>query len=165
MLLRSCYPYDYIDEWEKFNETSLLEKEEFYSKPNLQHITDSDYMHAERVWKKFEIKNLSEYHDLYIESDTLLLADVFENWRKICLEIHQLDPAKFFSAPGLAWQAVLKKAKVKLELLTDTDMQLMSEKGVRGGICHSFNRYATANNQYMKIIIKVKNRHILNIGM
>ena len=79
MLLRSCYPYDYIDEWEKFNETSLLEKEEFYSKPNLQHITDSDYMHAERVWKKFEIKNLSEYHDLYIESDTLLLADVFEN--------------------------------------------------------------------------------------
>ena len=164
MLLRSCYPYDYIDEWEKFNETSLLEKEEFYSKPNLQHITDSDYMHAERVWKKFEIKNLSEYHDLYIESDTLLLADVFENWRKICLEIHQLDPAKFFSAPGLAWQAVLKKAKVKLELLTDTDMQLMSEKGVRGGICHSFNRYATANNQYMKIIIKVKNRKYWDVN-
>ena len=94
----------------------MLEKEEFYSKPNLEHIADSDYIHAERVWKTFEIKHLSEYHDLYLESDTLLLADVFENLREICLEMHQLDPADFFSAPGLAWQAVLKKDRGKTRI-------------------------------------------------
>ena len=88
-------------------------------------------MDGKRVCKDFEIKNVGEYHDLYLKSDTLLLADVFENFRKMCLKIYQLDPAKFFSAPGLAWQAALKKTEVKLELLTDTDMLLMVEKGIR----------------------------------
>ena len=89
-----------------------------------------------RVFKDFEIKNLGEYHDLYLKSDTLLLADVFENFSKMCLNIYQLDPAKFLSAPGLAWQAALKKTVVKLELLTDIDMLLMVEKGIRGGTYH-----------------------------
>ena len=88
-------------------------------------------MDGKRVCKDFEIKNVGEYHDLYLKSDTLLLADVFENFRKMCLKIYQLDPAKFFSATGLAWQAALKKTEVKLELLTDTDMLLMVEKGIR----------------------------------
>ena len=88
-------------------------------------------MDGKRVCKDFEIKNVGEYHDLYLKSDTLLLADVFENFRKTCLKIYQLDPAKFLSAPGLAWQAALKKTEVKLELLTDTDMLLMVEKGIR----------------------------------
>ena len=103
----------------------------------MEDITDADYMRGKRVRKDFEIKNLGEYHDLYLKSDTLLLADVFENFRKMCLKIHQSDPVKFLSSPGLAWQAALKKTKVKLELLTDIDMLLMVKKGIREGICHA----------------------------
>ena len=96
-----------MDDWEKFNETTLPEKEEFYSNLSMEEITDADYMHGKRVCKDFEIKNLGQYYDLYLKSDTLLLADVFENLRKMCLKIYQLNPAKFLSAPGLAWQAGL----------------------------------------------------------
>ena len=126
-----------MDDSEKFSETTLPEREEFYSNLNLEETTDADYMHGKRVCKDFEIKNFGEYHDLYLKSDTLILPDVFENFRKMCLKIYQLDPAKFLSAPGLAWQAALKKTKVKLDLLTDTDMLLMVEKGIRRLICHS----------------------------
>ena len=104
MLLRKgAYPYEYMDEWEKFKETTLPEKEEFYSNLNMEVITDADYIHAKRVCKDFEIKNVGEDHDLYLKSDTLLLADVFENFGKICLKIYHLDPVKFLSAPGSAW--------------------------------------------------------------
>ena len=120
-----------MDDWEKFNETTLPEKE-FYSNLNMEDITDAAYIHAKRVCKDFEIKNLGEYHDLYLKSDTLLLADVFENFRKMCLKIYHLDPVIFLSAPGLAWQVALKKTEVKLELLTDIDMLLMVEKRIRG---------------------------------
>ena len=150
LLGKGIYLYEYMDDWEKFNETSLPVKEDFYSHLNMEDITDADYAHAKRVCKDFEIKNLGEYHDLYVQSNTLLLADVFENFRNMCLKIYELDPAKFLSAPGLAWQAALKKTKVKLDLLTDIDMLLMVEKGIRGGICHSIYRYAKANNKYMK---------------
>ena len=108
---KRVYPYEYMDDWEKFNETSLPEKENFYSNLNMEDITDADYAHAKRVCKDFEIKNLGEYYDLYVQSDTLLLADVFENFRNMCLKIYKLDPAKFISAPGLAWQAALKRLK------------------------------------------------------
>ena len=113
---KGVYPYEYIDDWEKFNQTSLHEKEDFYSNLNMEDITDADYAHAKIVCKDFEIKNLGEYHDLYGQSNTLLLAHVFENFKNMCLEIYDLDPAKFLSAPGLAWQASLKKTKVKLDL-------------------------------------------------
>ena len=102
---------------------------------------------------------------MYLKIDTLILADVFENFRKTCLKIYQLDPAKFLSAPGLAWQAALKNTEVKLELLTDIDMLLMAEKGISGGICNAIHRYVKANNNYIKIKIKIKNCHILNIGI
>ena len=102
---------------------------------NLENITDKDYPRAKKIWDVFEIKNLGEYHDLYVQSDTLLLADIFENFRNMCLNIYELDPVYFASAPGLAWQACLKKAKVELELLTDYDMILMTEKGIRCGTC------------------------------
>ena len=98
----------------------------------------------------FRIKNLGEYHDLYVQSDTLLLADVFENFRDNCMEIYELDTAHFLPAPGLSWQACLKKKKVNLELLTDIDMLLMIEKGIRCGICQAIHRHAKANNKYMK---------------
>ena len=102
------------------------------------------------MWGVFEIKNLGEYRDLYVKSDTLLLSDVFENFRNKSIEMYELDPIYFVSSPGLAWQACLKKARVKLELLTDYDMLLMIEKGIRGGICQATHRYAKANNKYMK---------------
>ena len=88
-----------------------------------------------KVWEAFKIKNLGEYHNLYVQCDTLLLADVFENFRDKCIERYELDPAHFLSAPGLAWQACLTKTKGELELLTNTDTLLMAEKGIRGGIC------------------------------
>ena len=117
-----------MDGWEKFNEMSLTEKEDFYSHLNMEDITDADYPHAKRVCKDFEIKNLGEYHDLHVQSHTLFLADV-------------LVP----SAPGLEWQAALKK----LDLITHIDMLLIVEKGIRGGIRHSIYRNAKANNKYM----------------
>ena len=133
---------------ERFNETSLPNKESFYSNLNIENIDDIDYRHGNNVFKRFKLKNLGEYHDLYVQSDTLLLADVFENFRNMCIEVYELDPAHFLSLP--AWQACLKKTSVKLELLTDYDMLLMEEEGIRGGICHAIHRYAKANNKYMK---------------
>ena len=102
------------------------------------------------VWNTFNIKNVGEYHDLYVQSDKLLLADVFENFRDKCIEIYELNPAQFLSAPGLAWQACLKKTEVKLELLTDNDMLLMFEKGIRGEMCQVSHHYVKANNEYLK---------------
>ncbi|KAL9979269.1 hypothetical protein ACROYT_G016908 [Oculina patagonica] len=128
------YPYEYMDSWERFNETSLPEKEKFYSKLNDEHITDEEYEHANSVWKTFGCKTLGDYHDLYIETDVTLLADVFENFRNICKEKYELDPANYFTSPGLSWDALLKKTGVQLELLTDYDMHLFVERGIRGGI-------------------------------
>ena len=125
-------------------------KKAFYSELNLVDITDKDYAQAQKVFEEFKLKDLGDYHDLYVQSDTLLLADVFENFRNKCIEKHELDPAHFLSAPRLAWQACFKKTGVKLELLTDIDMLLMVEKSIRGGICHAIHRYAKANNKYMK---------------
>ena len=150
LLARGVFPYEDMDNWEKFDETTLPPKEDFYSELSLEGISHEDYAHAQQVWSVFEIRNRGEYHDLYVQSDTLLLADVFENFRNKCLEIYELDPIYFVSAPGLAWQACLKKTEVKLELLTDYDMILMIEKGIRGGICQATHRHAKANNKYMK---------------
>ena len=146
LLRKGVYPYEYMDSWKRFKEESLPDKEYFYSELNKEHISDSDYEHAKNVFKKY-CKNLGEYHDLYVQSNTARLADVFENFRDKCIEIYKLDPAHFLSAPGLAWQ---KKTEVKLELLTDIDMSLMYEKGTRGGMCQASYRYAKANNKYMK---------------
>ena len=109
LLRKGVYPYEYMDSWERFNETSLPPKESFYSELNLEDISDKDYLHAQKVWDVFEIRNLGEYHDLYVQTDTLLLADVYEKFRDKCIEIYGLDPSYFLSAPGLAWQACLKK--------------------------------------------------------
>ena len=156
LLRKGVCPYEYMDAWEKNNETTLPEKEEFYSSLNMEDITDADCMNSKRVCKNFEIKNKREYHELYLKSDALLLADVFENFRKMCLKIYELDPVKFLSAPGLAWQAVLKKTEVKLGLLTNIDILLIVEKGIKEGICHAICRYANANNKYVKDFDKNK---------
>ena len=120
----------------------------------MEDITDADYGHAISVCKDFEIKNFREYHDLYVQSDTLLLADVCENFRNMSLEICELDPAEPFSVPWLAWQVALKKTKAKLDLLTDIDMLLMIQKGIGGWICYSIYQYWKANNKYMKYFNK-----------
>ena len=134
LLRKGVYPYDYMDNWERFDETSLPDKESFYSSLYVENNDDIDYIYGNNVFKKFKLKNLGEYHDLYVQSDTLLLADVFENFRNMCIKVYELDRAHFLSLPGLAWQACLKKTNVKLELLTDYDMLLMVEEGIRGGI-------------------------------
>ena len=103
LLRKGVYPYEYMDNWERFNEMSLPSKESFYSNLNLENIDGIDYRHGNDVFKRFKRKNLGEYHDLYVQSDTLLLADVFENFRNECLEVYELDPAHFLSLPGLAW--------------------------------------------------------------
>ena len=123
-----------MDDWETFNAITLPEKGEFYNNLNMDAITDVDSIHTKRVCKDSELKSLGEYHDLYLKTNTLLLADVFENFRKMCLKLYHSDPVKFLSPPGLALQAALKKTEVKLKLLTDIDMLLMVEKGIRGGI-------------------------------
>ena len=148
-LRKGVYPYEYMDTWEKCDETQLPDKKAFYSKLDLEDITDKNYEHAQKVWKVFKIKNLGEYHALFVQSDALLLAHVFENFRDKCIKIYELDPAHFLSAPRLAWQACLKKTRVNLELLADIDMLLMVEKGIRGGIFQATHRYARANNKYM----------------
>ena len=150
LLRKGVYPYEYVHTWEKFSEISLPSKEDFYSNLNVEDISDIDYRHANNVFKVFKLENLGSYHDLYVQSDTLLLADVFNNFRDMCINAYELDPAHFLLLPGLAWQACLKKTNIELELLTDYDMLLMVEEGIRGGICHSIHRYAKANNKYMK---------------
>ena len=157
MLLRKgVYPHEYMDGWDKFNETSIPSKESVYSNLTMENITETDYIHPNNVFKTFKLNNLGDYHDLYVQSDRLLLADVFENFRKACIKTYELDPAHFISLLGLAWQACLKKTGVELELLTDYNMLLMIEEGIRGGICHAVHRYAKANNKYMKNYDKSK---------
>ena len=149
MIRKGVYPYDYMDSFDKFND-KLPRKEEFYSILNDEHISDEDYKHAQDVWNTFSLKNMGEYHDLYLQSDILLLADVFENFRKTCLEYFKLDPCHYFTSPGLSWDAMLKMTDIKLELMTDIDMFQFIEKGLRGGISYIANRYGKANNKYMK---------------
>ena len=148
LLRKGVYPYEYMDSWERFNERSLPRKKEFYSNLNMENIDEIDYRHGNNVFKSFKLENLGDYHDLYLKSDRLLLADVFKNFRDMCIIEYELDHAHFVLLAGLAWQACLKKTNVELELLTDYDMLLMVEKGIRGGICDSIHRYAKANNKY-----------------
>ena len=124
---KGVYPYKYIYDWKKFNETSLSGKEVFYSNLNMDDVTDADYPHGERVCKDFKIKNSGDNDNLNVKSNTLLSPDVFENFSNVCLEICKLDPARFITAAGSVWQAALKKTKVRLDLLTDIDMLLKSD--------------------------------------
>ena len=149
LIRKGIYPYEYMTNWDKFKETKLSPREAFYSKLNMAGVRDEDYEHAHRVWKEFGLKDLGEYHDLYLKTDVILLANVYEEFRKVCLKNYGLDPVHFYTAPGLAWKACLKKTRIRLELLLDPDMLLMFERGIRGGITQSVNGWAKANNPYM----------------
>ena len=147
---KGVYPYEYMNTEERFKETKLPPKKAFYSRLSGEGITEEDYKHALNVWNVFNMKTILDYHELYNETDVLLMADVFENFRNNNLKIYGLDPAHYFTAPGLSWDACLKITVVELELLTDPDMLLMWERCIRGGISMISNRYGEANNKYMK---------------
>ena len=133
-----------MDSWERFSETRLPDKENFYSKLNDEHITDEEY--AQAVWEIFECKTLGDYHDLYVKTDVALLADVFENFRNLCQEQYGLDLAHYLTSPGLSWDALLKKTRLELDFLTDIDMHLFVERGMRGGISMVSKTCAKVNN-------------------
>ena len=158
---KGFYPYEYMDKVERFKENKPPPLKAFYSKLSGRGITKTDYKHVWNVWNTFNMKNLKDYHELYNISDVLLLADVFENFRDLCLKIYKLDPVYYFTAPGLAWDACLKMTNIQLELLSDVNMLLMFEKGIRGGISIISNRYGEANNKYMKDYNKNKDSKYL----
>ena len=127
LIRKGIYSYEYMDDWNRFKETALPPKEAFYSKLNMSGVSDQAYEHACRVWSEFGINNLGEYHNLYLRTDVILLANILEAFRKVCLDNYGLDPAHFYTVPGLAWKACLKETKRRLELLLDLDMLLMFE--------------------------------------
>ena len=149
MKQKGVYPYDYMDSFQKFNDEQLPPKEQLYSISTDEGISDAQYQHAQNVWNTFNMKTLGEYHDLYLKSHILLSADVFENFRKTCLQCYKLDPCHYFTSPGLSWDAMLKITGIKLELMTDVDMFQFIEKRLCGGISYITNRHGEANNKYM----------------
>ena len=132
------------------NHLTFIDSFQFMSILNNEHITNEDYCHAQKVWNTFQLQTMGEYHNLYLKSDILLLSDVFENFRKTCLQYYKLDPCHYFTSPGLSWDAMLKMTDIQLELITDIDMFQFIEKGMRGGISYIANRYGKANNKYMR---------------
>ena len=149
MRQKGVYPYDCVDIFEKFNDPKLLTKKDFYSMLTNTGITDEQYQHAQKVWSTFRLQNMGQYHDSYLKSDVLLLPDVFENFRKTCLENIELDPAHYVTSPGLSWDAMLKMTGIKLELINDIDQYQFIEKGMRGGTSYIAHRYGEANNKHM----------------
>ncbi|XP_075225352.1 uncharacterized protein LOC142333778 [Lycorma delicatula] len=146
LIRKGVYPYEYMTHINKFFETQLPPQTAFYSTLRRENITDDDYVHAQNVWESFDCNTLGDYHDLYLLSDVLLLADVFENFRSTSMQYYGLDPCHFYSTPHFTWNAMLKFTRQKLELLTDIDMHLFVEKGTRGGVAMISTRHAKANN-------------------
>ena len=155
-----AYPYEYMNSFERFNEEKLSARKYFFSstkkgkidengKISDSHISINDYLVREKIWNKFDMKNMGDYHDHYLRKDVLLLATVFEKFIDTCLKFHKLDPFHYFSSPGLSWDAMLKMTDIKLEKISNIDMHLFIEKGLRGGISYLAKRYAKANNKYI----------------
>ena len=146
LLQKGVYPYEYMDSFDRFQETELPPIGNFYSSLSDESISKKDYQHAQEVWKTFNCENLGDYHDLYLKTDVTLLADVFQTFRRTCMNAYKLDPLNYYTAPGLSWDALLKYTGMELELLTDYDQHLFIEKGMRGGISMASKRHAKANN-------------------
>ena len=157
---KGAYPYEYMNSFKRFNEEKLPAKKDFYSsikdgkigddgKISDGHIIVKDYFTCEKIWDKFEMKSMVDYHDHYLKKDVLLSADVFEKFIATSFKFFGLDPCHYFSSPGLSWDAILKMTGVKLEKISDIDKYLFIEKELRGGTSYIAKRYAKANNKYM----------------
>jgi uncharacterized C2H2 Zn-finger protein len=146
---KGVFCYDYVNDFEKLNQTHLPPRKDFHSKLYEANISKKEYRHAQKMWSEFKCKNLGEYSDLYLKLDVLLLADVFQAFRDVCTEAYNLDPAWYYTAPGLAWDAALRFTKVELDLIQNEDMFFMFERGIRGGVAQCCKRYAKANNPYL----------------
>ena len=149
LMQKGVYPYSYIKEFQVFDETSLPPKEAFFNDLTEDAITDEQYQHANKVWNTFHCNTMGDYHDLYLYTDIFLLADIFEAFRKVCLKQYALDPAHYYTVPGLAWDAALKFTQVKLDTISDIDMYQFVDKGSRGGISMISHRFAEANNPHL----------------
>ena len=149
---KGVYPYEYMTSFEKFAETELPPKSAFFSQLNGEGISDEDFSHAQNVWGKFCTTNLGDYHDLYLKTDVLLLADVIENFRQVLLENYHLDPAWFLTAPSFFWAAMLKMTQVELELICEGNMEMFRffERQIRGGVASVFRRFSQANNKFQE---------------
>ena len=145
LLRKGVYPYERMRAWEDFDLPSLPPQEEFYSALNRSGISDEDYAHAQKVWEAFGCQTMGDYHDHYLKTDVTLLADVFEEHRRVCMKAYGLDPAHYLTAPSLSWDALLKYTGRELELLTDIDMYLFIERGLRGGISRVSRRLTHPN--------------------
>src|SRR6218665_2357335 len=146
---KGVYPYKYMDSFTRFDEEQLPMKEVFYSKLTREDITNEDYQHAQRVWKEMGCKTLGDYHDVYLKTDVLLLADVFETFRSLELKQYGLDPAHYFTLPGSSWDALLNHTGVELELLTNINQYLFVERGLRGGVTMLSERFAKGKQSIM----------------
>ena len=146
---KGVYPYDYMNAFDKFNDEPLPSKEQFYSRLTEEGITNDDYTKAKQIWKHFDIKNMGEYHDLHLKTDVLLLTDVFENFRDMCLSFYGLDPVYYYTLPNFAFDAMLKLTGIEIDLVYDQEMYEMIEAGLRGGMTQTTCKKVEANNKYM----------------
>ena len=146
---KGVYPYDYMNSFDKFNDEHLPSKEQFYSRLTEEYITNDDYNKAKQIWKHFDIKNMGEYHDLYLKTDCLLLTDAFENFRDMCLSYYALDPVYYYTLPNFAFDAMLKPTGIEIDLVYDQEMYEMIEAGLRGGMTQTTCKKVEANNKYM----------------
>ena len=147
---KGVYPYEYMDSSDKFSENKLPDRSKFFSSLKDECISEKDYLKAFDIWSVSTMNSMGDYYDLYLKTDVLLLAGVFEKFINTCLECYGLDPCHYFSSPGLSWNAMLKMTEIELDLISDIDIHLFSEKEIRGGISYIAKRHGKANNKYMK---------------
>ena len=150
LLRKGVYPYEYMSNWTRLDDQQLPPRDQFFNKLRDCECSQADYDHAQRVWTAFNCRTMRDYHDIYLKSDVLQLADIFESFRNLGMKEYKLDPAHYVSSPQLSWDAMLLKTEVELELLSDPEMFRMLDAGLRGGICVISKRHAHANNPYMK---------------
>ena len=146
---KGVFPYEHMSDFSKLSSTSLPPKSAFYSQLNKSNISDTEYDHAKKVWSTFHCKTMCDYHDVYLRTDVLLLADVMTEFRRVCKSVYGLEAFCYYTSPGLAWDAMLKITGAVLDLISDPNMYLMIEKGIRGGVSTVTKRYAKANNKYL----------------